>query len=458
MIHPWRSAKVFRKEVPKSQPLSLEPAKETNGEDLRHRRQTMKIGYVLLDGCGDRPAPDLNYVTPLEAAYTPNLDRIAARSRLGSVITVGRGIAPESDIAVFNMLGYSFEQGYPGRGVIEAVGSGLEVKEGDLALRANLASARGSRIIDRRAGRNLTQEEADLLATDLNSITLDGARFEFRATVSYRGVLVIRGREPLRAAISNTDPAYARVGGFGAAKEPSGMDHIMRCEPESKDEGAIRAAKLVNEFTRKAQHVLNSSEVNKERVREGKLPANVVLLRDAGDHLPNPTPFEEMYGMSGTALVEMPAEVGIAKLLGMRMVPIKNRKDISEKARLFSSELRDGTIVYVHIKGPDEFGHDGDARGKKKNIESIDKEFFSEALKHIDDLTLAVSCDHATPCTLKRHSADPVPLLVSGRGEGDGKRFDEANAALGSLGHLRGSDVLGKVVRGDFRPSTSSRA
>jgi 2,3-bisphosphoglycerate-independent phosphoglycerate mutase len=416
----------------------------------------MKIGYVLLDGCGDRPAPNLNYTTPLEAAYTPNLDKIAAISRLGTVTTVGKGIAPESDIAVFNMLGYSFEKGYPGRGVIEAVGSGLEVRNGDLALRANLASARGGRIVDRRAGRNLTQDEAELLARDLNGIILDGARFEFRATISYRGVLVIRAEEPLSAAISNTDPAYARVGGFGAAKETSGTDHIMRCVPESRGVGAIRAAKLVNEFSRKAQRVLDSSEVNKERIREGKLPANLVLLRDAGDHLPNPTAFEKKYGMAGTALVEMPAEVGIAKLLGMKMVPIKDRNDVSEKARLFSSELEDGTVVYVHIKGPDEFGHDGDARGKKKNIESIDRDFFSEAVRHADDLTLAVSCDHATPCTLKRHSADPVPLLVSGGGRGDGKRFSETNAALGSLGHLRGSDVLGKVVRGDFRPRTSS--
>jgi len=214
----------------------------------------------------------------------------------------------------------------------------------------------------------------------------------------------------------------------------------------------------VNEFTRKAQQVLDSSEVNKQRVRQGKLAANMVLLRDAGDHLPDPVPFEKKYGMAGTALVEMPAEVGIAKLLKMRMVPIKNRSDISEKASLFSTELKDGAVVYVHIKGPDEFGHDGDARGKKKNIELIDTEFFSAALKHLDDMTIAVSCDHATPCTLKRHSADPVPLLVSGRGKGDGKRFNEADAADGSLGHLRGSDVLGDVVAENFIRRTSSEA
>ena len=408
----------------------------------------MKFGYVLLDGCADRPVPSLNYTTPLEAAFTPNLDRIASRSRLGNVTTVGEGVAPESDIAVFNMLGYSFGKEYPGRGIVEAVGAGLEVRDGDLALRANLASAKGRRILDRRAGRNLTQEEADALAEDLKAIELTGATFEFRATVSYRGVLVIRASVPLSAAVSNTDPAYARVAGFGAARESKGPESVMKCVPESKTEGAARAARLVNEFTAKAQRVLDSSDTNRSRVGAGKLPANLVLLRDAGDHLPRLPSFEQKYGMKGTALVEMPAEVGIARLLGMKMVAIKDRKDIKEKESLFTSELRDGAVVYVHIKGPDEFGHDGDAGGKKRNIESIDRDFFGAVADRSGDIRLGVSCDHATPCTLKRHSADPVPLLVTADSKGDGRRFTEPNSIRGSLGHLRGRDVLSLVTKG----------
>jgi 2,3-bisphosphoglycerate-independent phosphoglycerate mutase len=418
----------------------------------------LKIGYVLLDGCGDRPVPGLNYTTPLESAFTPNLDRLASRSRLGMVTTVGRGIAPESDIAVFNMLGYSFPRGYPGRGVVEAIGSDLELKDGDLALRANLASAKGTKIVDRRAGRDLTQEEAEELAEDLNKIRLGGAKFEFRATVSYRGVLVIRGDGPLSAAISNTDPAYAKVGGFGAARATRGAESVRRSIPESKSDGAVRAAELVNEFTSKALRALNQSDVNRERLRRGKLPANCVLLRDAGDHLPRLESFEEKYGMKGTALVEMPAEVGIARLLGMKMVKVKDKNDMAEKANLFSSELRDGTVVYVHIKGPDEFGHDGDARGKKRSIESIDSGFFSSVLGHAEEIRLAVSCDHATPCTLKMHSADPVPLLVTSESGGEGKRFTEANSRHGSLGHLKGSEVLRLVMNDRIRQSTSSGA
>ena len=421
-------------------------------------RQNLKIGYVLLDGCGDRPAPELNYTTPLEAAYTPNLDRVAARAKLGRVTTVGEGIAPESDIAVFNMLGYSFDRGYPGRGVVEAVGSGLDFSDGDLALRANFASAKGQVIVDRRAGRNLSQTEAERLALDLNRIKLTGADLRFRATISYRGVLVLKSSGGLSAAITNTDPAYSRVGGYGAAKELSGSDRVLRSLPELKDEAALRAADLVNEFTQKAQDALEGSEVNIERRRQGKLPANCVLLRDAGDHLPKLPSFEERHGVKGTALVEMPAEVGIAKLLGMNMVKVKDREDMKEKASLFSSELDDDTVVYVHIKGPDEFGHDGNAKGKKTNIELIDRDFFSALVKHLDDVKIAVSCDHATPCTLRMHSADPVPLLITSRSGGEGLRFTEANSTRGSLGHLNGCDVLSTVIRGDVRQSASSAA
>jgi len=405
----------------------------------------MKIGYVLLDGCADRPSPKLNYTTPLEAAFTPNLDGIARRSRLGSVITVKRGVAPESDIAVFNMLGYSFDKGYPGRGVVEAVGSGIEVEDGDLALRANFASVKGKLIVDRRAGRDLTQEDAERLAEDLKGIRLSGADFEFRATVSYRGVLVVRAGGKLSADISNTDPGYAKTGGFGAAKAASGKETVLKCLPEAKTQEARRAAALVNEFVAKSSRVLAASEVNEERVREGRLPANCLLLRDAGDHVPSVLPFRERHGMEGTALVEMPAEVGIAKLLGMKMVRVKDRHDMKEKAFLFSSELGEGRVVYVHIKGPDEFGHDGDARGKKRSIESIDRDFFSAVGDRVREVKIGVSCDHATPCTLRMHSADPVPLLVTTESRGDGMRFTERNSRRGSLGKLKGRDVLGTL-------------
>lgn len=406
----------------------------------------MKVGYVLLDGCADRPDPRLNYTTPLEAAYSPYLDRLASSSRLGTVTTVGEGVAPESDIAVFNMLGYSFDSGYPGRGVVEAVGAGLGVKDGDLALRTNLASVAGRLIRDRRAGRNLTQEEAKALELDVGRIELRGAEFEYRATVGYRGVVVIRDSRPLSAEISNTDPAYSRVAGFGAAKQTSARDEVLKCVAEKRSAAAERAAELVNEFSEKAMRALEKSEVNGRRAAEGKMPANCLLMRDAGDHLPELQPFKERFGLEGLALVEMPAEVGIAKLLKMKMTVLGDRNDLKRKAELFRGGLREGGLVYAHIKGPDEFGHDGDGPGKKKCVETIDRDFFSTVVEDLKGAVLAVSCDHATPSTLKMHSADPVPLLLTCGEERDRSRFTEKAAANGSLGHIRGRDVLPTVL------------
>ena len=158
-------------------------------------------------------------------------------------------------------------------------------------------------------------------------------------------------------------------------------------------------------------------------------------------------------------MVEMPAEVGIARLLGMRMVRIEDRNDLKRKAKVFDSELSDGSVAYVHIKGPDEFGHDGDPVGKRRCVEAIDRDFFDLAARRLGDATLAVSCDHATPCTLGMHSSDPVPLLVTSPREGDGMRFTERNSAGGSLGRLMGKEVLDLVVKtaGETGPRVTRR-
>jgi 2,3-bisphosphoglycerate-independent phosphoglycerate mutase len=407
----------------------------------------MKLGYVLLDGCGDRPTPSLNFTTPLQSANTPNLDAMARRSKMGTVVTVGEGIAPESDIAVFNMLGYSFAGGYPGRGVIESIGAGIDFKDGELALRANFATSRDGLIADRRAGRDLTDKEAKALQDVVNEVKLDDAVFEFRSTVGYRGVVVIRWKKALSAEVSNTDPAYVRTKGFGAAKEVKRVEKVQRCLPLDKTPAAKKASELVNEFLSKASSALEGADVNASRTEEGKKPANFLLLRDAGDHLPVVTPFREKYGMKGVALVEMPAEIGIARLLGMKEVRLSDHRDLANKAKMFNAELAEGTAVYAHIKGPDEFGHDGDAAGKKKNIETIDDAFFGAVSDKARGATLAVSCDHSTPCVLKMHSSDPVPLLVTTESrDTDCCRFTEDDAARGSLGRLRGDEVLSTAL------------
>ncbi|MBI2184529.1 MAG: 2,3-bisphosphoglycerate-independent phosphoglycerate mutase [Thaumarchaeota archaeon] len=410
--------------------------------------------YVLLDGVGDRPDPALSGKTPLESAHTPSLDSLASKGLSGIVHSVGKDISPESDIAVFNMLGYSFGNDYFGRGVVEALGLGLDFKTGDLALRANFATLRDDGTIgDRRAGRDLTNEEADTLAKTIrDKVRLSGgAKIQFEHTVGHRAVLTIRveGRK-LSANIDNTDPAYARIGGMGVAKEGLNVLKPQKSIPLDDDAASHLSAELVNEFTDKARDVLGLHLVNNARRQKGKMPANIVLLRDAGNVYPRLTPISKKYGLSFACLLDMPVEKGVANLTGMAQQDGGKVDDYGYKARHAVRLLKKFDAVYLHIKGPDEPGHDGLSEEKKQVIEDVDSHFFSIIRDHVQagDFALAVSADHATPCQLKAHSADPVPLLVSGgRVKGDGtKRFTESNAKNGSLGVLRGVDVLKTVL------------
>ncbi len=419
-----------------------------------------KILYVILDGLGDRPVPELDGKTPLEAAFTPNLDLLATAGRLGTVITVGKGIAPESDVAVMAILGYDPLRSHAGRGPLEALGTGLVIRDGDLALRGNFATVGdGWQILDRRVGRNLTSPEAQELASAVNEqVRLAAAATEFmvRATIGHRCAVVFHPREgKLSAKISNTDSAYGRLGELGVAKAEAGTE-VEECRPLDDSAEAWTAAELVNEFTRKSREVLDGHPVNQRRRDQGHLPANVILLRDAGDHLPQVPPIRERFGVEFGCFVEMPVERGIATLLGMAIIEVPlsagdRTRAYRDWARRAAEELPHHDGLYLHLKGPDEPGHDGDCAGKREVIALIDREFFGEALPRIrlEETVIAVTADHATPCALRGHAADPVPLLIAGGGvASDGSRvFSERAAASGKLGLLLGVDLLPLLTR-----------
>ncbi|MEM0030440.1 MAG: alkaline phosphatase family protein [Candidatus Nitrosocaldus sp.] len=415
-----------------------------------------KIIYVLLDGVGDLPHPSLNHLTPLESAYTPNLDALARKGRMGMVYTVGKDIAPESDIAVFSMLGYTFrDKDYPGRGMVEAIGAGIDVRDGDLAMRGNFATVDDEgRIVDRRVGRNLADDEAkELVKAIKDGVRLDGAEYELVHTRGHRVVLRIRSKSSLSAEISNTDPAYERIKGMGVAKEEHATTmSIDRCKALSKSKGALLSARLVNEFTEQVISILEDHPVNRRRRGMGMLEANCILLRDAGNMLPRVEPIASKYNARFACIVDMPVEHGIARVTGMSMLDGGSMRDYEIKARRAIEALSNYDVIYVHLKGPDEFGHDGNARGKEESIEEIDERFFGELLRlgnssTRDRLFIVVSGDHSTPCTKKAHSADPVPLLVSNqviKDDGLG-RFTEREAGKGSIGYIMGYEVLSKV-------------
>jgi 2,3-bisphosphoglycerate-independent phosphoglycerate mutase len=417
----------------------------------------IKIVYVLLDGVGDLPHPSLNELTPLEAAYTPYMDSLSRNGCMGQVITVGKGIAPQSDIAVFNMLGYNFkDSNYVGRGVIESIGCNIDFKEGDLAMRGNFATIDDNlQIMDRRAGRIISKEEAASICKTLNEkirFSDKSAYVVIEPTIAHRVTIRFRHEKiKLSERISNTDPAYDRINGMGVAKSTTGDLRIGTSEPQEDTVAAKTAAKLVNEFTAQVTKLLRNHPVNDDRFKIGRKPINAILARDSGNKYPDVEPINRKYGLDVACIVDMPVEIGISKVLGMRAFKAGDANDYEEKATVAADNLEKINIIYVHIKGPDEFGHDGDAKGKKKNIEDIDRRFFATLIKKLkaNDSTIIVSADHSTPCVKKGHSDDPVPLLISGRKIRKDKsaRFTEKYASKGSIGLLMGVDVLSTAIR-----------
>ena len=421
-----------------------------------------RIMYVILDGLGDDPLDALGGKTPLEAARTPNLDRLAAGGVNGYVTTVGEGIAPESDIAVFAILGYDPHEHHTGRGPLESVGAGLTVNNGDLAYRVNFATVEkdgdGWAIADRRVGRDLSSEEAHALAKEVqDKVKLPRADFDFRATIGHRGVLVIRSEEgPLSAEVENSDPAYGREGKLGVAKETF-ENNVVRVAPlpgNEDDPAARRASDLSNEWLAAAYEVLENSEVNEKRRAQGKLAGNFVLTRDAGDHVPDLVPFKDRFGPSMGCFVEMPVELGIARLMGMGIVeaptgiPVEEQYEKWAGLALEAIEGYDG--LYIHIKGPDVPAHDGDHEAKIESIEQIDSIFFEALLADLDlsKTIVAVTADHSTSCARKAHTDGPVPLLISGGGVGSDavQTYGETASRKGGLGHLKGPQIMPQLV------------
>jgi 2,3-bisphosphoglycerate-independent phosphoglycerate mutase len=404
---------------------------------------------------GDLPIKALDNKTPLEAAETPNLNALAQKGKTGLMYTVGKGIAPESDAAVISLLGYDPFKYSTGRGAIEAVGAGIPIKDGDVALRCNFATiSENNTLLDRRAGRTLSTQEAIELANETNQkmkLETYPATFELKDTLGHRAVLVLRSKaKPLSGKIYNSDPAYAIVNGLGVAQAKVDMS-LKTVDPLENTEEAKNAANLTNEIITKTHELWKNHEINKKREKEGKLKANILLTRDASSIVPKFFNINQHYNVNFAALVDLHTELGIAKLTGMDAIllppPSGNlQHDYDIRVKTLIDMLPKHDCFYIHLKGPDEPGHDGDYKLKTQIITAVDKYFFGPLLKQISlkDTLICVTSDHATPCELKIHSDTPVPLLVSGDslGKENEVKFCERECAKGSLGLLEHAYTL----------------
>ncbi|ABN69444.1 phosphoglycerate mutase [Staphylothermus marinus F1] len=417
-----------------------------------------KLLYLVLDGMADRlddPA------TTLELAVKPGLDYIARNGVCGLMYTVGKGVAPESDEAVISILGYNPHEVYPGRGVIEAVGAGLSIREGyEVAFRANFATVdpKTKKLIDRRVGRSLSTEEANELAKAVDGLDLgkyDGYA-RVKATIGHRAVVVISSdKYRLSPYVSNSDPAYIRKGLLNIAVKEF-EPYIKPVEALENTEEAKRTAELANIFTEKTIEILDKHPVNIKRKEKGLLPGNAILLRDAGGTLPKTTPLPIKYGLKFAVLAEMPVEIGIGRIFGADTIALE--PPIGDPSEVYSVRLEKSLealkkydIVYVHLKGPDEPGHDGNIELKKKRIEDIDKYFVQPFLEKMSSNTaILVTADHATPPSIGAHTDDPVPVAVMAETiqPDQTTKLTEKECRKGKLGIIpHGWEMLPKIIK-----------
>ena len=411
----------------------------------------MKKILIILDGAADLPNKHLKNQTPLESAHTPNLDFLAKNGQLGLMHPLKKNQIPSSANSLISLLGNDPKKCE--RGVYEAVGSGINLKRGDLALRTNFATIdnlKSKKLLDRRAGRTLTTKEAHQLAEDLNKKVKLDCKFEFKSTVQHRGVLVLRG--------GHSDNISDVNSGWTSNKSANIFKFSV---PLDDDTNSKHSANLVNKFIHESYKILNDHPVNKARIKKGLFPANILITRGSGNSLPKIKPYR-----SWMSINSMPLEVGIAKLSKMKNFPYKipeqtsidiyaylykllNLK-IKHTIKTLKKNHKDFIGCYIQIKETDLPGHDNKPLEKKRMIELIDKGFFSKIKKLAleNNWKVIVTCDHSTPCELKGHSAHPVPVLVYNPKEPNSDhahRFTEVEARIGSLKTFLGKDFVKKV-------------
>jgi 2,3-bisphosphoglycerate-independent phosphoglycerate mutase len=394
-----------------------------------------KVVVLIIDGLGDRPIKEFGGRTPLEAANTKNFDKIAKKSECGLMHTLGRGVRPGSDMSHLAIFGYAPETYYSGRGPIEVAGLGIELKPGDVALRGNLGTVDDNLIIkDRRAGRIRVVEPFTRL---LDGIKIDGVRFIVKPGTAYRAGVIMQG-ENLSSQIIDADPHVENM-------------PVREVKPTDGSPEASRTADLLNRFLKKSHEILKSSDLNKERIKKGELEANFLLLRGAGQYKKIPT-FEERYGLKPCCIAGGGLYKGIGAFLGMNVLQVPGATglwdtDVEAKFRAALEQLKSHDFVFIHVKATDSLAEDGDFKGKKNFIEKIDKAL--EIFTHLEENTLLiVTADHSTPCMLKAHSADPVPILFHGRGVrvDHVSVFNEIECSKGGLGFIEGRHLMPQVM------------
>jgi len=381
--------------------------------DSLYSELTLKTGaklvLVVLDGLGDLATRGQGYLTPLEAAVTPNLDALSKDSAQGRMIPLAPGLTPGSGPGHLGLFGYDPLEVQVGRGVIEALGLGMELKPGDVCARANFATLDSKGIvIDRRAGRIPTETCEKLCAMLATKVKQIGeTQVLIKAGKEHRFVVVFRG-QGLEGPLTDADPN--REGLPIPSVKPRDLQNA----------GQKKMANLIADFYQLALPVIASEK-----------PANGFLMRGIA-HQPHIPLFEERYQLKPAALAVYPMYKGLAQLVGMRK--IEGPQTIKEQFERYRAEYDNYDFFFIHFKYTDKFGEDGNFAAKTKAIEEFDAAL--PILLGKKPGVLVITGDHSTPCAIKGHSWHPQPVLLHSAFSGSDKldRFTETGANSGSLG------------------------
>jgi len=374
-----------------------------------------KIILLVMDGVGDITNED--GLTPLMKAQTPNLDKVAQLSDLGQTVPVIHGVTPGSGPGHLGLFGYDPIKYQIGRGILEALGENIEVGELDLVARGNFATINGDTVVDRRAGRPTTEESAKVVEIlNANIKEIEDVKVTFYPGKEHRFVLKLTG-EGLSDNIEDADPQ----------KEGKPIKYTTALSPDAE-----KTARIVNKLLDKIREVLKD---------QPKL--NFALVRGFSKY-PQLPQFPEVYKLRAGAIAVYPMYKGLAKLVGMTIIP--TGQTIEDEIETLKKEWNNYDFFFIHIKKTDSYGEDGKFDEKVHVIENVDK-VIPEILALNPDV-LVVTGDHSTPCAMKGHSFHPVPIMFCSKftRKALSKAFNEFECARGTIGTIHATDVMNLIL------------
>ncbi len=387
------------------------------------QKNDSKIILVVLDGVGGLP---INGKTELEAANTPNLDALARESACGLHVPVAYGITPGSGPGHLGIFGYDPIECQIGRGILEALGLGLEVRKTDVAVRCNYATIKDGIIVDRRAGRIPTEQSKKLtekLQSELSRI--DEAELIFAPGMEHRFAVLLRFPEPLEpdaTMIPDTDP------------QKEGLAPLY---PASLSKNAEKVSRIAEKLINMAHEILKDEE-----------KANYILTRGFSG-MPHIPTFQEAFGLKSLAIATYPMYRGLAKLVGMDTPAIEG--SVEDEIKFLKERYNDYDFFFLHVKKIDSYGEDGNFEGKAARIEEFDK-LLPQILELKPDV-LIMTGDHSTPALMKGHSWHPVPVLLKSPYVLGGlcSAFSERECTKGELGIFPAVNLIPLALANSLR-------